>query len=253
MDLGQIASEVDWNVSRGGLSAIGTVIRARIRDEVKAWAEGALWPPPRPGRRGVGEPHDWTFLCTVSNQSITVATPYFTLPTDFVRPRSVDLVQTTGKYRELELGTYPELERRYAGRLAAEPSEYAIDLSTANPICKCYPFADQTYTVVFRYMREPVALTADGSTNEFTNNYSDGIIQGATARVLRSLLGVDPAALADWQGQAAASLAKAIAGDRRAQLQTDVKVWVSPNAEATPENPRPIMEDGSYRRITPDY
>lgn len=245
MTLGEMATAVDWKVRRTGLSGLDDQIRQALRDAVKHWAEEPLRPGPRPG-----EPHDWSFL-KVSETWTTVATVAdHDLPSDFLRPTRLRLLDANASPHHLPQRTYEYLLDKWAATSARFPEEWGLDLAASHLVL--FPTPNAAYSALLRYVKKLPALTSDGASNVFSENYHEALIEEATGRVLADLRQYDEATF--WQGQAMAKLVRAIAADRGAQTEDELQFFVTANVHGTSEDPRPLMDGAaSVRRITPDY
>lgn len=257
MTVTEIEAEVEETLNRVGVTAVSSRVAGWVGLELKEWAEHAVWPPLKPvndkepGRRRVGEPHDWTFLTSTQDFTTTASLATYALEVALLRPKRI-WFEITGwdraRYLDLEL-----LRQVYYGRSEGKPEAYSIvfseDDATA-PVLYLFPTPSDAWAGHLTYVRKATTITG-AQTNIFTLRWPEGIIAGTVARGLRLLRQYDEAN--DWEEQKGRHLAEAIASDRRAESEADMTLGISTVADGDPENPRPILSEYPYgRKIDPD-
>lgn len=248
MTLGEMAERVEFNLNRAGLTNVATAVRVALRAETREWAEEALWPPPRAGRRAVGRPHDWSFLRASHSFTTTASDADCALPTDFLRSVRLWLIVNSSPVR-LELGNYEYLLEVWAGAADNIPQQYGIDAAAAQLVL--FPPPKEAYSGTLRYVQKLTDPAGDEDTNAITERFWAGLVDGGTARVIGEVARAWDEA-AQYEARAAGAQARAIAADRVGLEEDDMALWISPNAGARRENPRPLMSDYTApRRINP--
>ncbi len=253
MTVTQIEADVTAHLNREGVSAVANRIASWVQDELRAWADQALWPPVRPRRARVGIPHDWSFLRQTYDFATIVGHQTYNLPTSpaFLRPFRLWFETVASDrviYSELEV-----LKQVYYGRSNGYPERYAIqfqeDDATA-AVLWVFPPPSDIWTGHLTYQRKAAPISG-AQTNIFTLRWPDGIVAGATARGLRLLRGHDEAEA--WASERDTILGAAIASDRMAEGEAGMTLGISTVADGDPENPRPILADFPVgRKIDPE-
>ena len=250
MNFIQVQNEVDYNLNRAGLTTMAAQIVTWVRAEILHWEREALWPP----RAGVGEPHKWSFLLNswgfTCVAGLGVAGMRYTLPTDWWETVRVYTLQPGGTVPlRCPVMDFAHLWELYGNVTSqSQPSNHAIGPPFGG--LKCFylaPPPDQAYAGTMVYYRQLTELSGDSDTNIWTERYWPGIVEGATARGLAALRVHDEAQA--WRQKAEGSLVRGIAEDRGVTLEEDMVLFISPDADAWRDNPRPLHTDDLDRDI----
>jgi len=244
MTLAEIGAEVEAHLNRAGVAAVDTRVGTWVQDELREWAENAIWPPTRP----LGDPHNWTFLTRTHDFDTIAERAYYALTaaSGFLRPVRLWMECDGGDrvtYLELEV-----LRQMYYGRNASYPEHYGLEFNedgTTAPVLWVFPSPSQIWTSHLTYQKKATAISGAES-NIFTIRWPEGIVAGATARGLRLLRGHEEAA--SWVAEKGRALAAAMASDRKAESEEAMTLGISTSADGDPENPRPILTDYPYGR-----
>jgi hypothetical protein len=136
-------------------------------------------------------------LLTYSEISTVASTQQYTLPTDFLKLKRVDLVVTSSDVRALYFKTSIEFHNYSEGAAdkTGTPEIYKLELgavSTTNPFpgdIWLYPIPDAVYTLRVYYYQKPSILSNDGDTTELPEQAHKAVCYLAAANM--SLKGED--------------------------------------------------------------
>lgn len=248
MTVAEIMADVEAQLNRAGVPAVDTRIGTWVQDELREWAENAVWPP----TRAVGDPHNWTFLTATYDFATTATQQTYALTavTGFLRPIRLWFEFTGGDrvdYMELEV-----LRQMYYGRNDSYPERYGLAFSedgTTLPTLWLFPPPKEAWAGHLTHQKKATVISAAQS-NIFTIRWPDGITAGATARGLRLLRGHEEAA--PWAAEKGRILAAAMASDRKSESEEAMTLGISTVADGDPDNPRPVLSDyPAGRKIDP--
>ena len=142
-------------------------ITAAINDSIRTWKFKRFW-----------------FNTMTSNVSLTTSSAVLTPPTDFLieLPRSgftIDYGNTKWPLEKIKPLDYSERDNQSNGL----PRVY----TWVGGVYSVYYLPDQAYTVICRYLEDYADLSADGDSNDFTNNATNLITYDALSKLMGEL------------------------------------------------------------------